>query len=408
MFYLKKNAPKKNGLVPVMCRITVDGTMCQFSSKVDVDPTVWDLSNSRLLGKSSTAIEINRHLDKVRVGINTKYQEIADRDCYVTAEKVKNAFLGLDIRHQMLLQLYAQHNEDFAKQVGKVRSTSTYGKYCTVYKHLAEFIQARYRVGDLALKELTPAFISGFELFLRTQKSCSQNTVWLYMMPLRRMVAIAQQNGWIVRDPFAGYKVSPQSVDRGYLTKDEIKTLLDKRFTQKHKELIRDLYIFCCFTGLSFADMKHLSKEHIQTSFDGEQWIMTKRQKTGLESNLMLLDIPKRILEKYYGMADGGKLLPVPSYSHCRDTIKEIIKDCGIDKNLSWHSSRHTMATEICLTNGVPIETLSKMLGHTNIRTTQIYAKITHEKESRDLSALAQKLQGIEQFSANSISAFKL
>lgn len=403
LFYLKKNAPKKNGFTPVMCRITVDGTICQFYSKVDIDPALWDMRSNRVSGRSTVALEANRHLDKVRVGINNKYKEIAERDNYVTAEKVKNAFLGLEMRHETLLKVYAQHNEDFAKQVGKMRSQSTYEKYCTVYNHLAEFIKIRYRVSDIALKELTPAFITDFELFLRTDKNCSHNTVWIYMMPLRRMVTIAQRNGWIILDPFASYEIGPENVDRGYLTKDEIRLLLDATLKRKGRELVRDLYVFCCFTGLSFSDMKNLTKENIQTSFDGNLWIMTRRQKTGVESNIMLLDIPKRIIDKYDGMSKDGKLLPVPSYTTCRETIREIIKECGIDKDLSWHASRHTMATEICLTNGMPIETLSKMLGHTNIRTTQIYAKITHEKESKDMAALAERLQGIEQFSLQTI-----
>lgn len=399
LFYLKKNTPKKNGLVPVMCRVTVDGTISQFSSKVDIDPTMWDMKSNRAEGRSSLALEINRHLDKIRVGINGKYKEISDRDNYVTAEKVKNAFLGLEMRYETLLKVFTQHNEDFAKQVGKIKCKSTYYKYCTVYKHLEEFIKTRYRVSDIALKELAPAFITDFELFLRTEKNCKHNTVWIYMMPLRRMITIAQNNGWIVRDPFAGYEIGMESVDRGYLTKDEIKLLLDAKFNKKQMELIRDLYVFCCFTGLSFSDMKNLTKDNIQTSFDGKLWIMTRRQKTGVESNIMLLDIPKMIIDKYEGMSEDHKLLPVPNYSTCRINIKKIVSACGIEKAVSWHVSRHTMATEICLTNGMPIETLSKMLGHTSIKTTQIYAKITHEKESRDMSALSEKLQGIEQFS---------
>lgn len=251
LFYLKKNAPKKNGFIPVMCRITVDGTICQFYSKVDIDPALWDMRSNRVRGRSTVALEANRHLDKVRVGINNKYKEIAERDNYVTAEKVKNAFLGLEMRHETLLKVYAQHNEDFAKQVGKMRSKSTYEKYIIVYNHLAEFIKIRYRVSDIALKELTPAFITDFELFLRTDKNCSHNTVWIYMMPLRRMVTIAQRNGWIILDPFASYEIGPENVDRGYLTKDEIRLLLDATLKRKGRELVRDLYVFCCFTFLA-------------------------------------------------------------------------------------------------------------------------------------------------------------
>lgn len=239
-------------------------------------------------------METNRFLDKIRIGINAKYKEIAERDNYVTAEKAKNAFLGLEMRQETLLKVFAQHNEDFFKQVDAgLRCPSTYHKYYTVYKHLEEFIKNRYRVSDIALKELTPTFITDFDIFLRTEKQCCNNTVWIYMMPLRRMITIAQNHGWIVRDPFVDYSISAESTDRDYLTKDEIRRLLDLKFRRKSMELVRDLYVFCCFTGLSFTDMKNLTKDNLQTSFDGKLWIMTKRQKTGVESNIMLLDIPK-------------------------------------------------------------------------------------------------------------------
>lgn len=251
LFYLKKNAPKKNGSVPVMCRITIDGTIAQFSCKCDIHPDLWDIKSNRASGKSTVALETNRFLDKIRVGINAKYKEIAERDNYVTAEKVKNAFLGLEMRHETLLKVFAQHNEDFAKLLNAgLRSKSTYEKYCTVYKHLEEFIKMRYHVSDIALKELTPPFITDFDIFLRTEKQCCNNTVWIYMMPLRRMIAIAQNHGWIVRDPFVDYSISAESTDRDYLTKEEIRRLLDLRFRRKSMELVRDLYIFCCFTDL--------------------------------------------------------------------------------------------------------------------------------------------------------------
>ena len=342
LFYLKKNAPKKDGSVPVMCRITIDGTIAQFSCKCDVLPNLWDVKSNRASGKSTVALETNRFLDKIRVGINAKYKEIAERDNYVTAEKVKNAFLGLEMRHETLLTVYAQHNEDFAKQVdASFRSQSTYNKYCTVYQHLEEFIKTRYRLSDIALRELTPAFITDFEIFLRTEKQCCNNTVWIYMMPLRRMITIAQNHGWIVRDPFVDYSICAESTERDYLTKDEIRQMMDLKFRRKSMELVRDLYVFCCFTGLSFTDMKNLTKDNVQTSFDGKLWIMTKRQKTGVESSIMLMDIPLRIIEKYDGMAKEDYLLPVPLYITACKNLKTIIGLCGIEKNITWHTRKH-------------------------------------------------------------------
>lgn len=398
LFYLKKNAPKKNGYVPVMCRITIDGTIAQFSCKLDVNPDLWDTQSGRASGRTTEAKETNLFLDNIRVGVNTHYREIFDKDNYVTAEKVKNAYLGLGMKHETILKVFAQHNEDFEKQVGKMKSKSTYQKYCTVYRHLQDFIRYRYKVSDIALKELTPAFIIDFELYLRTTQECTRNTVWVYMMPLRRMITIAQNNGWLNRDPFVEYSISPEDSDRGYLTKEEIKKLMNAPIIKKKHELVRDLFIFCCFTGLSFRDLKNLTTDNLQTSFDGHEWIITKRQKTKVQSNIRLLDVALRIIEKYKGIAKDNRVFPVPSYANLRDNITLIVQACGIKKHVTWHMSRHTYATEICLTNGMPIETLSKTLGHTNISTTQIYAKITNEKVSHDMEALSHKLQDIEEY----------
>ena len=279
-----------------------------------------------------------------------------------------------------------------------MKSKSTYQKYCTVYRHVQEFIRYRYNVSDIALKELTPAFIIDFELYLRANQNCTNNTVWVYMMPLRRMITIAQNNGWLSRDPFVEYSISPEDADRGYLTKEEIKKLMNAPTAKKKHELVRDLFIFCCFTGLSFRDLKNLTTDNLQTSFDGHEWIITKRQKTKVQSNIRLLDVPCKIIEKYKGIAKDNKVFPVPTYANLRDNLTVIVQACEIKKHVTWHMSRHTYATEICLTNGMPIETLSKTLGHTNISTTQIYAKITNEKVSHDMEALSHKLQDIEEY----------
>lgn len=398
LFYLKRNAPKKNGLVPVMCRITVNGKVSQFSCKLDVEEQLWNVQLGRMTGRSLVAQETNRMLDKIRVGINKSYQEICDRDNYVTAEKVRNVFLGMGMNHETLLAVFRQHNEDYAKQVGKIKSQRSYWKYCIVYKHLSEFIKQRYKVSDIALKELTPAFITDFELFLRTEKNHCNNTVWSYMMPFRSIIFMAINNGWLQRDPFYAYSITKEETKRGFLSKEEIKLLIDGTFKKKGYELIRDLFLFCTFTGLTFIDMKNLTKDNLQLSFDGHLWIKTNRQKTGVESNIRLLDIPLQIIKKYEGTAEGNLLLPVPCYANCKYDLKVIAKKCGIDKNVTWHMSRHTYATTICLSNDVPIETLSKMLGHRSIRTTQIYAKITGEKISRDMEQLSQKLESIDSF----------
>lgn len=403
LFYLKRNAPKSNGLVPVMCRITVNGKISQFSCKLDVDEKHWDVKTGRMTGRSVVALEANRMLDKIRVGINKAYQDICDKDNYVTAEKVRNAFLGMGMNHETLLAVFRQHNEDYAKQVGKIKSQRSYWKYCTVYNHLSEFIRQRYKVSDIALKELAPAFITDFELFLRTEKNHCTNTIWSYMMPFKRIIYMSINNGWLQRDPFYAYSITKEETKRGFLSKEEIKMLIEGSFKKKSYELIRDLFIFCCFTGLSWTDMANLTKENLQTSFDGHLWIKTNRQKTGTETSLRLLEVPLRIIKKYEGCSENGKLLPVPCYPNCKNGIKVIAKKCGIEKNVTWHMSRHSFATTVCLSNDMPIETLSKMLGHRSIRTTQIYAKITAEKVSNDMEKLSQALSSMENFICQAI-----
>lgn len=404
IFYLKRQAVRKDGTVPVMGRITVDGTQTQFSCKITIDPKVWDTRSGRATGRSAAAIEANRMLDNMRVSINKHYREIMDRDNYVTAEKVKNAFLGLEHRCRTLLQVFKQHNEDYEKMYeAGMKAKATLLKYQCVYRHLEEFIYQRYHVRDIALKELTPAFISDFDIFLRTEKNCCTNTVWLYLCPLRTMVSIAISNEWLSRDPFRDYEVKKEQTTRYFLTKDEIRLLMDGKLKNAKQELYRDLFVFCIFTGLSFSDMRNLSEDNIRTYFDEHLWISINRQKTGVQSNIRLLDIPKKILEKYRGLREDGKIFSVPHYMTCLYGIRAVAKRCGITKHLTWHMSRHTMATEICLTNGVPIETVSSILGHKNITTTQIYAKITKEKLNQDMENLSTRLGNIEEYVANAL-----
>lgn len=399
IFYLKRQAVKNDGTVPVMGRITVDGTQTQFSCKITIDPKIWDTKSGRATGRSTAALEANRMLDGIRVRIRQHYQEIVERDNYVTAEKVKNAFLGLEHRCHTLMKVFAQHNEDYARQVeAGMKSVRTLWKYQVVYRHLQSFLQERYHISDIYLKELTPAFISDFEMYLRTVKHCRTNTVWLYVTPLRTMVFIAINNEWLVRDPFREYELQKEPTTRGFLTREEISLLMNGKLKNAKQELYRDLYLFCIFTGLSFSDMRNLSEENLRTYFDEHLWIRINRQKTGVESNIRLLDIPTRIIEKYRGLCADGRIFPVPHYTTCVYGIRTVAKRCGITKHLTWHMSRHTMATEICLTNGVPIETVSSILGHKSITTTQIYAKITKEKLNRDMDNLSMRLNNIEEY----------
>lgn len=403
LFYLKRNTLKKNGLGSIMCRITINGTISQFSCKLEVDEKSWDVKSGKISGRSFVAQEINQQLDKIRIGIVKAYHEVIERDGYATAEKVKCLFQGVGQGCKTLLSLFKQYNENYSKQVGKIKSQRSYWKYCTVYNHLHEFIRYRYNIEDIALRELSTTFMTDFELYLRTEKNHSTNTVWSYMMPLRSVIYDAINRGWLQRNPFYAYRIAREETQREFLTGEEITMFINKSLKRKNYELVRDLFIFCCFTGFSWRDMYNLTNDNLLISFDGHLWIKTNRQKTKTETNMRLLDTAKHIIEKYKDVAENNKLLPVPPYANCRHVIKVIAKLCGIKKNISWHTSRHSYATTICLTNGMPIETLSKLMGHTSIRTTQIYAKIVAQKVSNDIEALSKKIESIEKFICNRI-----
>ncbi|UVS55314.1 site-specific integrase [Bacteroides thetaiotaomicron] len=408
IFYLKRQVVKKDGTVPIMGRITVDGTQTQFSCKLTIDPKIWETKTGRATGRSTVALETNRMLDKIRVKINTHYQEIMDKDNFVTAEKVKNAFLGLEHRCHTLMKVYEQFTADYAKMVeAGMKSKKSYEKYLVVYKHLKEFLMQRYHVQDIALKELTQSFIMDFDMFLRTDKHCCNNTVWIYVCPLRTMISVAISNEWLMRDPFRDYEIKKEETVRTFLTKEEIQLLMDGKLKNAKQELYRDMFLFCIFTGLSFSDMRNLREENIVTYFDDHQWIKINRQKTGVESNIRLLDVPLRILEKYRRLSEDGRIFPVPHYMTCLHGIRSVAKRCGITKSFGWHSSRHTAATTVLLSNGVPIETVSSILGHKNISTTQIYAKITKEKLNQDMENLEKRLGNIESFLPDSLKSGK-
>ena len=321
LFYVKKGSEKPNGNLPLMCRIT-DGEIKQFSCKMDVPLRLWDVKNNRASGKSVEAQRINRAVDKIRVEINRRYHELMQTGGYVTAAKLKDAYLGIGVKQETLLKLFDRHNAKFAKKVGHSRAKGTFQRYITVCKHLHEFIPYTYKREDIPLKELNLTFINDFEYFLRTEKRCRTNTVWGYMIVLKHIVAIARNDGRLPFNPFAGYINSPESVDRGYLTKSEIQTLMDAPMKNAYHELVRDMFVFSVFTGLAYSDVKNLTTDNLQTFFDGNLWIITRRKKTNTESNIRLLDVPRKIIEKYRGLARDNKVFPMPSNTTCNKILK--------------------------------------------------------------------------------------
>ena len=396
LFYLRKNQVNKDGKAGIMIRLSVNGEVSQFSSKLEIEPKLWDVRLGKTAGNSMNARQFNNLLDDIRTSLRNHYHEIENHEAYVNAEKVRNAFLGYSIRQNTLLELFRNHNEDARKMIGISKTEATLSKYDRACRRLEEYLKAQYKVTDIALKEIDYKFVTGFETYLRTISKCNENTTAKFIQTFRMIIIVAKNNGWIFKDPFSNYKIRLKRVDRGYLTDQEIQTIMDKKFVCNRLEQVRDVFIFSCFTGLSYIDVKQLTANNICTSFDGKQWIMTHRQKTDTPVNVPLLNIPLTILKKYEGKLPKGQLLPVLSNQKLNSYLKEIADLCDIHKNVTFHLARHTFATTITLSKGVPIETVSKMLGHTNIKTTQIYARITNEKISRDMELLSSKLDDME------------
>ena len=272
----------------------------------------------------------------------------------------------IEFRYNSIKTVFKQFIEDYEKQVaGGLKSPKTLQKYKAVYKHLGDFLKLRYHLSDMALKEIKPSFISDFEIFLTVDRKLNHNSVCIYVKPIQMLLHRAQENGWVARYPFSDYKICREDPDKGFVTKEEMQLMMDCPNLNKKRTFIRDLFIFCCFTGVSYIDLKNMTHENIVINpADGSKWLHYRRQKTGVEANVKLLETPAKIIEKYDGLCEDGHLFKVPVHKNCCRMIRTVAKKCGIDKHISWHQSRHSMATVICLSNGMPLEVVSSVLGH--------------------------------------------
>ncbi len=393
LFLTQKGKPRPDGRVPVVARITFNGQMAHFHTSVDVDPDRWLPKEGRTIGGTKPEKESNATLDDYRILIRQKYNDLTMNGEVVTANRIKQAVTSLDEKSYSLLEICDRFIEDYVKLVATQSVTHcTYQRYVLTRERLAEFIKTRHRVGDIPIANINYSFIKGFDLHNRTEHAAANNTAARFVKHFRTMFNLALNNGWVRTDPFANYKIQLEKVNRGYLTQEELDAMIEKEFTNKRLEVVKDMFLFSVYTGLAYVDVRQLTKENIEYREDGSVWLTTARQKTNNPVRLPLLDIPVQIVKKYNGVAKDGRLLPIPSNQKVNDYLKEIATLCGIEKNLSYHLARHTFATTITLENGVPIETVSKMLGHNSIKTTQIYARITASKIGHDMGMLAAKL----------------
>ena len=389
LFYVN-GSKEKDGIVPIMGRVTINGSVAQFSCKQTIPKALWDAKGNRAKGKSIEARDINHALDNIKAQIIKHYQRISDREAYVTAEMVRNAYQGIGSEYETLLGAFDKDNATFQKRVGTDRVKGTYMARVRARNHVAAFIKANYKRSDLSMLELTPDFIKEFAVFLSTDRGLQNGSIWTNCMWLKGVVMRAHFNGLIPRNPFAQFHISPNIKEREYLTEEELKTLMTHEFADAKLSYIRDIFVFASFTALSFVDVKELTTDDI-VEVNGEKWILSKRHKTKVPFQVKLLDIPLQIIKRYEEFQTDKSVFPNLNYWSICKPLKKMIKECGITKDISFHCARHGFAT-LALSKGMPIESVSRVLGHTNIVTTQLYAKITTQKIDHDLTMFGDKL----------------
>lgn len=401
LFYINKQKIKKNGRCPILGRITLDGKITQFSIREEIEPELWSASDGLPIGTDKACKVIKRKLEEFKTDISSHYNFQIERNGYVTAESLKNAIQGIGVTQPMLLKEYELHNEEVRQSIGITKVQSTYKHYVCSYQSLKRFIQYKYEKEDIAFESLTYSFIEDFDFYLRVNVGMSSETVEKRIRNLKRIVRRAINKEIIRRNPFADFKTQKPEASRKWLSKEDLDKIMQTPVEHKGVNLVRNLFVFSAFTGLSYADIRKLKWDEIITDKDGIKWIRQKRKKTGTEACIPLMDIPLSILQKHGMPKENNRVFNVGTYSLIVFYLEDLRKACKLKTHLTYHQARHTWATQICLSNGVSIETLSRTMGHQNISTTQIYAKITTQKIDEDMQALEKRLIGKYQLSTD-------
>lgn len=400
-FYLKREGKSKtsvsnsDAVYPIVGKIIVGRSIAQFSSKLSVPEHLWNVKAGRAVGKSRIAVELNREINIINLSIHSHYKILSERKDKVIAIEVKNAFQGVASSQITLLVLFRQMMEEFKARIGIDRAPSTYFKYITAYKNLKRFLREKYNVEDIPLSQLDLPFIEAYDFNLRVERKLTDESIVTIIALLLKVARIALHRNLVTHPPFFGYKLGKPDFQIRSLTAEEFECLMTTPITSKSQSFIRDLFVFACWTGVSYADLKSLTWRNIVREEDGSFWISKNREKTDILFHVKLLDIPLQIIEKYKGISGTAKddpVFKVLSHRRISDALKSIAKHCKITTNLSYHVGRHTFASQLCLSQGVPIESVSRMMGHRNIQTTQRYARVNNEKIGKDMKLLSNRL----------------
>ena len=396
-FFLKKAKLLKNGEASVAMRITVDGQRVENNIRKSILPNLWDQSKERAKGTSAAAADLNRFIEDARIRIHQIVTELQHTGAEINPLIVQQLFYGVgQMRKQerTILQVIQEHNDEAKQLIGTDFVEITWRRYETMKRYLSELIKAKYGVDDLPLSDFTGELIRAYEVYLKTDKYLCQNTLIRYMKALKNITNRCIANDWIQKDPFAGIKFREEPTEPEFLTLEEVDRIYNCNPGSKRLEVIKDMFLMSAFTGLAFTDVSQLTEDHIVTDNDGNKWIRKPRQKTKQISNIPLLDVPLAIIEKYRNdkkAAKKGVLLPIPCNQVMNRYLKEIAEICKINKHLTMHTARHTYAT-LCLSQGVSLKNVSKMLGHASVKMTERYARVLDSSILRDMNSIRDTL----------------
>ena len=394
LFYLRKDKARKENEVPIYMRITVNQKRSELALQRYVDPEKWNKAGGTAKGTKTEARELNEFLNLQRSKVYTAQRELLEENKAVTAVSLRNKVQGRSEEQKTLVEVFNYHNKLMEEKVPGEFSPATLVRYKTTLKHVKDYIISKYKTDDVLLTQLDHKFITELDHYFRTEKETNHNTSIKYIKNLKKVVNLAVMNDWLRKDPFDKFSVKIKPVKRDYLTGEELNRLEQLKISIPRLDQVRDLFIFSCYTGFAYTDAANLTKDNLRKGIDGEMWIYAERKKTSTKSNVPLLPKPLEIIKKYESHPEAvtkGVLLPMISNQKLNAYLKEIATLAEINKNLTFHLARHTFATTVTLTNGVPIESVSEMLGHKDIRTTQIYAKVVEKKVSEDMSLLRKK-----------------
>lgn len=401
LFFLRKSIGKSKSVAAIYMRITIDEQRAEVSTKRVCDPERWNHHAGRLNGTREDVKTINAYLDTLQSKVYEVHRSLLEANEMITAEAVKNKLTGRAERQRLLLELFRQHNQQMQKLIeSREYARGTLDHFETTYDHVHDFIEWKYRQKDIDVKKINYEFIADLEFFLKTEKRCAHNTAMKYLGDFKKIVLLCVKNDWLQKDPFIGYKLTRKDVIKEFLVSEELEAVASKQFATERLTIVRDIFLFSCYTGLAYADVQKLKRSEIRTGIDGYKWLFIQRKKSHTPAPIPLLPICLEIIERYKGhpkCVAKDIVLPILSNQKMNEYLKEIAAVCGIEKVLTYHLARHTFATTVTLNNDVPIESVSKMLGHKNLKTTQHYAKILNKKVSEDMRTLRVKFEKISQ-----------